>query len=217
MNRINKIIRDDSIAKSAIGRCSKNTLHERQIPQTPQAIDNFIADNEWIMHAAIRPYRGLLENEDLFQEACVGVVKGLNTFNPNKEVKLTTYVYACAVNEVKMAIRKNNAKKRSATVVSIDSSPLDQIMGNPRPLDTPDSNTDVEKDVLESVLYNNIMRVVKTKLTTIEQIVVIQYKDGVPQSKTSKYLHISQSQVSKILNQAFCKIKSEIGPIGINS
>lgn len=210
MDGTNNIIKKETILKSATPSSAKGSLPDQSIPQTPQEVDDFIARNEWIIHAVVHPYRGLLEYEDLLQEACIGVIKGLSTFNPSKKAKLTTYVYNCAANEVKMAIRKSNAKKRSATIIPIDPSPLDQTMGNPRSLAIPDPNTDVEKDALERVLYCKIMEVVRAKLTTIEQIVVIQYMDGVPQSKTGKYLHISQSQVSKILNQAICKIKSEI-------
>lgn len=215
MSRMDDMIREsNALNKGSLDNVELLLSKEdmvQHIPQTPQEINDFFANNEWIIYAVIRPYRGLLEYEDLFQEACIGAVKGINTFDPGKGTKLTSYVYTCAKNEVKMAVRKGNAKKRSANVVSIDHTFLEHIMKNPKPLTIPDSNTDVEKDALERVLYCKIMEVVRTKLTTIEQIVVIQYKDGVPQSKTGKYLHISQGQVSKILNQALCKIKYEVG------
>lgn len=216
MNRTNKIIKKDLGIKKEISSHIKYNSQEQRIPQTPQEIDDFIAHNKWIMHAVAKPYRGLMEYEDLFQEACVGMVKGLSTFSLDKGVKLTTYVYACAANEVKMAIRKNGAKKRSATIIPIDFVSADHMTDISKPLAIPDPNIDVEKDAIEKVLYNKIIEVIKTKLTTIEQIVVIQYRDGVSQSKTAKYLRISQSQVSKILNRALCKIKSEIDHIDIN-
>lgn len=198
------------IEGNALDQIEENAL-EQKIPQTPQEIGDFMCANEWIMRTAIRSYRGMQEYEDLFQEACVGAMKGISTYNPNKGSKLTTYVFACAVNEVKMSVRKKLSKKRVATVISIDDSPLGQQDDPLKPLVLRDQNADTEEEAINSTLYNEIMNVVKTKLTYTEQVVVVRHRDGIPQSKTAKELGISQGQVSKILNQSFCKIRLELG------
>lgn len=184
---------------------------EQRIPQTLQEIGDFMYANEWIMRTATRPYQGMQEYEDLFQEACVGAMKGISTYNPHKGTKLTTYVFTCAVNEVKTAIRKKFSKKRAATVVSIDDSLPGQQEEKLKPLIIQDPNADVEEEAMINTLYGEIMGVVKAKLTPTEQVVVIRYRDGIPQTRTARELRISQSQVSKILNQSFCKIRLELG------
>ena len=179
-------------------------------PQTSQEINDFFVENKWIMYAVTRPYKGTQEYEDLFQEACVGVIKGINTFTPAKGVKLTTYVYVCAANEVKMCIRRNNAKKRSAAVVSIETGASSWSEEEAKSLIIQDPKANTEKEAHENVLYKQIMEIVRTELSGAEQLAVLRFQEGIPQSKIAKELKISQSQVSKMLRQAFCKVRAKL-------
>ena len=138
------------------------------------------------------------------------MVKGISTFNPCKGVKLTTYVYACASNEVKMSIRKNYAKKRSATVLSIETYVSARSEKGSKPLDLPDPKVDVEYTACNNTLYRKIMEIVNTKLTTSEQTTIFNFIEGIPQTETAKTLHTSQGQISKLYNQAIRKIRKEI-------
>lgn len=209
MRRYNTNI-DETNIRMMVSDPQEKHLPDQAVPQTPQEINDFIHTNEWIVRDVIRPYHGLQEDEDLFQEACIGMVKGISTFNPCKGVKLTTYVYACASNEVKMSIRKNYAKKRSATVLSIETYVSARSEKGSKPLDLPDPKVDVEYTACNNTLYRKIMEIVNTKLTTSEQTTIFNFIEGIPQTETAKTLHTSQGQISKLYNQAIRKIRKEI-------
>lgn len=198
--------------EEAVPGLQNEHLLNQAIPQTSQEINDFIRENEWIVRDVIRPYHGLQDDEDLFQEACIGMVKGINTFNPHKGVRLTTYVYACAANEVKMSLRKTCAKKRSATVISIETITINRDNKDSRPVDIPDPKVDVEGMACTNVMFSKIMNVVNTKLSFPERVTVLNFLDGIPQAETAKMLHTSQGQISKLYNQTLNKIRAEIDP-----
>lgn len=64
----------------------------------------------------------LEDKEEALSVALLGIVKGLNTYDPSKGVKLTTYLYSCAKFEVWAEWRKLNRLKRgkNVTILSIE-------------------------------------------------------------------------------------------------
>ena len=60
------------------------------IPQTDEEVAEFIERNSRLIHAILRPYRGLDDYDDLFQEAAIGFLKGIRTYNPKTQNKITT-------------------------------------------------------------------------------------------------------------------------------
>ncbi len=49
--------------------------------------------------------------EDLISIGTIGLIKAVNTFNLDKNIKLATYASRCIENEILMCLRKNNKKK----------------------------------------------------------------------------------------------------------
>lgn len=49
--------------------------------------------------------------EDLISIGTIGLIKGINTFNPEKKIKLATYASRCIENEILMYLRRNNRVK----------------------------------------------------------------------------------------------------------
>ena len=87
-------------------------------PMTRDEANDFISENKSLIHAVLRSYKGCDEYDDLFQVASIGFYKGIMSYDPSQRVKMTTYCYECAKNEVKMHLRKNAAKSRTAAAVS---------------------------------------------------------------------------------------------------
>ena len=82
-------------------------------PRTSDDIEKFLKDNIGIIDSILLPYRGLDEYEDLVQVAYSGIIKAIQTYSPNQNIKLTLYAYTCAKNEVRMYIRRNKSKKET--------------------------------------------------------------------------------------------------------
>lgn len=184
------------------------------IPQTDAEVAEFIERNSRLIHAILRPYRGLDDYDDLFQEAAIGFLKGIRTYNPKTQNKITTYAFACGRNEVKMYLRKGRAKSRSGGVtVSIEASInpederdnlLNKDLQSYDPLYEPE---DLDESIHRNILYERVERIMKRHLNNTQQFVVRQMMNKVPQSKTAKVLKTSQSEVSKILKTSICIIR----------
>ena len=92
--------------------------------------------------------------EDLISIGTIGLIKSINTFNPEKNIKLATYASRCIENEILMYLRRNNKTKME---VSID-----------EPLNVDwDGNELLLSDILETdedVIYRGIENEVERKL-----------------------------------------------------
>lgn len=190
-----------------------DTYGNLTIPQTDQEIEEFMQRNRRLIHAILRPYRGLDDYDDLYQEASIGFLQGLRTYNPKRGIKITTYAFACGRNQVKMYLRKGRAKSRTGVTVSLEASYdpdnerdnlLNRDLNSFDPLHEPE---DMDETIYRSVEYARAEEMMKKHLNETQRFVVRQMMKGVPQSKTAKLLDTSQSEISKILKTSICIIK----------
>lgn len=183
------------------------------IPKTDREIDDFLYRNRRLIHAILRPYRGLDDYDDLYQEASIGFLQGLRTYNPKRGIKITTYAFACGRNQVKMYLRRGRAKSRTGITVSLEASYdpdnerdnlLNKDLNSFDPLHEPE---DMDEAIHRGIEYARAERIMNKYLNETQRFVVRQMMRGIPQSKTAKILATSQSEISKILKTSICIIK----------
>ncbi len=153
--------------------------------------------------------------EDLISIGTIGLIKAINTFNPDKNIKLATYASRCIENEILMYLRRNNKTKLE---VSID-----------EPLNVDwDGNELLLSDILgteEDVIYRNIeeevdrklLRKALSKLSDRERIIVdlrfgLNTNDGAErtQKEVADLLGISQSYISRLEKKIIKRLKKEM-------
>jgi len=151
--------------------------------------------------------------EDLISIGTIGLIKAINTFKPDKNIKLATYASRCIENEILMYLRKNQNMK---VEISID-----------EPLNVDwDGNELLLSDVLgtdDDVTYHNIEREVDIKLLTIamtklpqreRNIMEMRFGLGGYKEKTQKevadLMGISQSYISRLEKRIIKRLKKEI-------
>ena len=150
--------------------------------------------------------------DDLIGIGTVGLIKGIDSYSKNRNVKLTTYAAKCAENEILMHFRAD--KKSSKNISIYDSISYDKEGNEITILDivkTPDP------DFLEEIHKNNNINLLKKyikKLTKREKEILekrygLNGKDEVTQKRIAKDLGISRSYVSRIEKRATTKILKE--------
>ncbi len=183
-------------------------------PMTRDEANDFISENKSLIHAVLRSYKGCDEYDDLFQVASIGFYKGIMSYDPSQRVKMTTYCYECAKNEVKMHLRKNAAKSRTAAVVSLDGL-QDPDTGRSenwleRNLAENDPFHPVTEDIGDTIgnkeVFDAAMRIIQEEMSWEEQLVLRRFMAGQPQSVTATELGASQAKVSKIQKIAIAKL-----------
>ena len=153
--------------------------------------------------------------EDLISIGTIGLIKGINTFNPEKKIKLATYAFRCIENEILMYLRRNNRVKLE---VSFD-----------EPLNTDwDGNELLLSDILgtdEDVIYKDLETEVEISLLKKAMLSlnererqIIELRFGVnrvenkelTQKEVADILGISQSYISRLEKKIMERLKKEI-------
>lgn len=176
-----------------------------------KAREKLITHNMRLVAHIAKKY-GKEDLEDLISIGSIGLIKGVETFSPQKGANLATYLARCIENEILMNIRAN---KRYQNTVYMDSPLGVDNDGNEYTLmDILAVKEDsVFKQAELSILRNSLLRLVNTRLTEREQkVILMRYGllyDTIPltQLQTAKKLNISRSYVSRIETRALEKLK----------
>ena len=148
--------------------------------------------------------------EDLISIGTIGLIKAVNTFSPEKNIKLATYASRCIENEILMHFR--NAKK-SAQDISLNETIDTDKDGNPLTLLDIMSVDDNIIDNLDLKLNSKKLgQFIREELNEREQkIIVLRYgldgKEAMTQKSVAKMLGISRSYVSRIETKALKQLR----------
>ena len=151
--------------------------------------------------------------EDLISIGTIGLIKAINTFRPEKNIKLATYASRCIENEILMYLRKI-ASHRSD--VSLDEPINTDWDGNELRLgDVLGTEPDAVSRPLEDDVDLGLLREALSQLPDKEKtIVTLRYGIGGGREKTQKevadLLGISQSYISRLEKRIILRLRREI-------
>lgn len=153
--------------------------------------------------------------EDLISIGTIGLIKGINTFNPEKKIKLATYASRCIENEILMYLRRNNRVKLE---VSFDEPLNTDWDGNELLLsDILGTDDDVIYKDLETEVEISLLKKAMLSLNERERQ-IIELRFGVnrvenkelTQKEVADILGISQSYISRLEKKIMERLKKEI-------
>ena len=139
--------------------------------------------------------------EDLVSIGSIGLIKGINTYKIDKNIKLATYASRCIANEILMFLRKNKKRKKE---ISLEDSLNYDNEGNELHLeDVLGTDSDLVSDEYEKSVDCKFVSNEINKLTPREkQIMVLRYglnnTESYTQKEVADMLGISQSYISRI-------------------
>lgn len=151
--------------------------------------------------------------EDLISIGSIGLIKAINTFRSDKNIKLATYATRCIENEILMYLRRNTKTK---TEVSIDEPLNVDWEGNELLLsDILGTDIDVIYKNLEEEVDRDILKKAINKLDKRERVIIeLRYgifSDGIEktQKEVADMLGISQSYISRLEKRIINRLKKE--------
>ncbi len=151
--------------------------------------------------------------EDLISIGTVGLMKAINTFKPDKNIKLATYASRCIENEILMYIRKSSMQRKE---ISIDEPLNVDWDGNVLFLsDILGSDADIICRDIEEEEERKIVRASVDSLKKREKI-IIQLRFGLldgrerTQKEVADMLGISQSYISRLEKKIINRLKKEM-------
>ncbi len=151
--------------------------------------------------------------EDLISIGTIGLIKAINTFRPEKNIKLATYASRCIENEILMYLRKIASHRSN---VSLDEPINTDWDGNELRLgDVLGTEPDAVSRPLEDDVDLGLLREALSQLPDKEKtIVTLRYGIGGGREKTQKevadLLGISQSYISRLEKRIILRLRREI-------
>lgn len=150
--------------------------------------------------------------DDVFSVACVGLMRAVRTFNPEKSRASTYLTYGCE-SELSNEMRKQHARFRSAFItVPIDEVCLRDRYGNElRIADTLVSNMPTPEEVmLMSCSQRQIQHVLKNDFPHREYLILLRYMNGATQRDIAHMFGCSQAHVSRTITRMRKRVKEEL-------
>lgn len=155
-----------------------------------------------------------IDQDDLISIGSIGLIKGINSYNPEKSIKISTYISKCIDNEILMYLRSN--KKTNSEVYLEDPIGKDKddntvrlgevLENNDKPIEE-----EVDLKMKISKLYEKIKKVLKNRERTIIELRFgLNGKEPKTQKEIAKDMGISRSYVSRIETKAIGKLAKEI-------
>lgn len=151
--------------------------------------------------------------EDLVSIGSIGLIKGINTFSSDKNIKLATYASRCIDNEILMYLRKN---KKTKCEVSIDQALSFDGDGNELHLEDVigTDKDEVPKNIEQKDNRNLMIREILGLKNRDREIMILRYgllgNEEYTQKEVAEKLGISQSYISRIEKKVIRKLKSMI-------
>ncbi len=153
--------------------------------------------------------------EDLISIGTIGLIKAINTFKADKNIKLATYASRCIENEILMFIRKNGQVK---TELSIDEPLSVDWDGNELLLS--DILCSEEDSVFSDLEIEEDKRIIKKALSDLRkrERIIISLRFGLngakerTQKEVADMLGISQSYISRLEKRIIADLKEKIEP-----
>ena len=151
--------------------------------------------------------------EDLVSIGSIGLIKAINTFSSNKNIKLATYASRCIDNEILMYLRKTKKKR---TEVSFEDSLSFDSEGNELHLEDVLGTDDnvvtkpIEDELDKKLMYMEVSKLNKRDKEIIELRYGLSGKKEMTQKEVASMLGISQSYISRIEKKVIKKLSSII-------
>lgn len=156
--------------------------------------------------------------EDLVSIGTIGLIKAINTFSPNKNIKLATYASRCIENEILMYLRKSVRQKSE---VSFDEPLKSDWDGNELLLsDVLSSEDDIVSKNIENEAELEMLHEALNKLPQRErQIMDLRFGfttgNEMTQKEVADMLGISQSYISRLEKRIINRLKKELVKSGL--
>lgn len=152
-----------------------------------------------------------IDLEDLVSIGTIGLIKGVNTYQNDKNIKLATYASRCIDNEILMYLRKTKKKR---TEVSFEDSLSFDSEGNELHLEDVLGTDDnivtkpIEDELDKKLMYREVSKLGKRDKEIIELRYGLSGKKEMTQKEVASMLGISQSYISRIEKKVIKRLKT---------
>lgn len=151
--------------------------------------------------------------EDLISVGTIGLIKSVNTFNPEKKIKLATYASRCIENEILMYLRKNSKVKAEISFyepLNIDWDGNELLLSDILGTDDDTVYNLIEDEVDKQLLFIALKNLNEREKEIVQLRFGLNGKNEKTQKEVADMLGISQSYISRLEKKIINRLKKEI-------
>ena len=151
--------------------------------------------------------------EDLISIGTVGLMKAINTFQVEKNIKLATYASRCIENEILMYIRKNNSQKREISIyepLNVDGDGNELLLSDVLGSDSDIVCRRIEEDEERMIVRRSVAALNRRERTIIELRFGLNGGKERTQKEVADMLGISQSYISRLEKKIMDRLRVEM-------
>ena len=153
--------------------------------------------------------------EDLISIGTIGLIKAINSYKPDKNIKLATYASRCIENEILMYLRRNNKTKAEVSIdepLNVDWDGNELLLSDILGTDEDVIYKDIESEAERKILNSAIAKLSERERTIVDLRYGLSSSDG--EEKTQKevadMLGISQSYISRLEKKIIKRLQKEM-------
>ena len=153
--------------------------------------------------------------EDLISIGTIGLIKAINTFKSDKNIKLATYASRCIENEILMYLRRNSRVRQEVSLdepLNVDWDGNELLLSDILGTDEDVIYRDLESEAERKVLFHAISKLSKRERAIINLRFGLDREDGkeMTQKEVADLLGISQSYISRLEKKIMRQLKKEM-------
>ena len=151
--------------------------------------------------------------EDLISIGTLGLIKGVQTFKMDKNIKLATYASRCIENEILMHLRKTNRIRHEVSLdepLNVDWDGNELLLSDILGTEENEVYKDIEEDVERQLVFDAINRLKRREREIMNMRFGLCGEDPLTQKEVAQKLDISQSYISRLEKKIIDKIRKEV-------
>ena len=156
--------------------------------------------------------------EDLISIGTIGLIKSINTFKTDKNIKLATYASRCIENEILMYLRRNTKTKSEVSIdepLNVDWDGNELLLSDILGTDEDIICHDIEEEAERKMLNEAIEKLNKRERKIMElRFGLYTGEEEKTQKEVADILGISQSYISRLEKKIVSRLKKEITRMG---
>lgn len=151
--------------------------------------------------------------EDLISIGTVGLIKAVNTFRPDKNIKLATYASRCIENEILMYLRKNQNRFSEVSIdepLNVDWDGNELLLSDILGTDNDVIYRDLEREAEVNILHTAIDNLSEREKTIMTMRFGLDGCEEQTQKEVAEKLGISQSYISRLEKRIMKRLKKDV-------
>ncbi len=151
--------------------------------------------------------------EDLISIGTIGLIKSINTFRADKNIKLATYASRCIENEILMYIRKNSGQRYEVSIdepLSTDWDGNELLLSDVLGSDEVDITTEIVEREERAAIRESVAQLSERERVIIELRYGLSGGEEMTQKEVADMLGISQSYISRLEKKIIAKLRERL-------